>query len=574
MWLTLIVLPDGTEIFSGPGSGPKVANATIKQIVNDEQELNIGSCCSARFECNLLNPGGELSIAAGDEITVYRVDATLPAVVSSNVTTSIDDDGDFHVYVSGVEIAPVIDAAGDLRYPGVDAFLVDGNLTFTSANTARTLVGRFTLEEPIRPTPNTYRITAYDRISWLDKDLTDWLLSLDGWPYTVEQFAMMVCHECGVGISTELLLNGSYPIQRFTGQGITGRKIMQWIGQISATFCRATPEGGIEFAWYKQSRYILRPADVLSVKLADYQTKPIDRVQIQLTQDDIGVIWPDAEGVTYPITGNYLLTATDPAVLETVAGAIYNAIRGDHYTPGTITMMHNPDIKAGDIVEVRDRNGKNAFVYVMTKTIKGQRDTLECTGSPSRDSSTAVHEESYKALNAKILETRKDITGLFVRASEAETRIEDNKAYTDQKITEVTIAAEGLASTVEDVRETVEGVETRMSNIEQNTESISLRVGSIEDNGVDKVTTEFGLTVKESAVVIARDGAELENRLNETGTYVVRKDGTVVMQAAAGGVITQNLNVRGYLDIFGVLRKQAWTDEQGRPCVATLWTGD
>lgn len=573
MWLTLIVLPDGTEIFSGPGDGPKIQSSSIKQIVNDGQELSIGSVCSAMFECTLLNPGGELSIAAGDEITVYRVDTTQPMTVSDEVTTNVDSGGVFRVYVSGVEVAPTIDAAGNLRYPGINAILVDGNLTFAAASAARKPVGRFTMEEPTRPTPNSYKITAYDRVSWLDKNLTDWLLSLDEWPYTVEQMAGMVCHECGTGLATEMLLNGSYQIQRFAGTGITGRKIMQWIAQISATFCRATPEGGIEFAWYKQSGHTIMPKDTFSVRLADYETKPIDRVQIQLTQDDVGVIWPDAEGVTYAITGNYLLTGTDAAALETVAGNIYNAIRNDTYTPGTITMMHNSDIKPGDIVEVHDRNGKLAYLYVMSKTTRGQKDTLECTGSHSRDSSTVVHEESFKAVNAKMLELRKDVSGLFVRASEAETRIEDNRAYTDQKITEVTIAAEGLASTVEDVRETVEGVETRMSGIEQTAESISLRVGSIEDNGVDKVTTGFGLTVKESAVVIARDGAELENRLDETGMYVVRRDGTVVMQAAADGVITQNLNVRGYLDIFGMIRQQAWTDEFGRPCVATLWTG-
>ena len=101
MWLTLIVLPDGTEIFSGPGDGPKIQSATTKQIVNDGQELSISSVCSAMFECTILNPGGELSIAAGDEITVYRV--------------------------NGV---------------------------------TRKKVGLFTLEEPVRPAPNRYKITA------------------------------------------------------------------------------------------------------------------------------------------------------------------------------------------------------------------------------------------------------------------------------------------------------------------------------------------------------------------------------------------------------------------------------
>jgi hypothetical protein len=184
-----------------------------------------------------------------------------------------------------------------------------------------------------------------------------------------------------------------------------------------------------------------------------------------------------------------------------------------------------------------------------------------------------VHAESFKAVNAKMMEIRKDVSGLNLKVSEAETRIEDNRAYTDQRITEVTIAADGLASTVQQVQESVDGVSSRISSIQQTADSISLKVSEIVENGVDKVSTEFGMSIGGSAVVIARSGAETENRMDETGVYVVRSDGTVVMQAAANGVISQNLNVRGYLDVFSMLRQQAWTDEQGRPCVATLWTG-
>jgi hypothetical protein len=236
-------------------------------------------------------------------------------------------------------------------------------------------------------------------------------------------------------------------------------------------------------------------------------------------------------------------------------------------------MLHNPDIRAGDIITVRDRNGKTATMYVMSKAIKGQKDILECTGSNSRESSTVMHEESFRAVNAKMMEIRRDVSGLNLKVSEAETRIEDNRAYTDQKITEVTIAAGGLASTVQQVKESVDGVTSQISSIQQTADSISLKVSEIVENGVDKVSTDFGLTVGGSAVVIARTGAETENRMDETGVYVVRSDGTVVMQSAKDGVITQNLNVRGYLDVFSMLRQQAWTDERGRPCVATLWTG-
>ena len=47
------------------------------------------------------------------------------------------------------------------------------------------------------------------------------------------------------------LPNGSYPVQKFSAEGITGRQLMQWIGQAAGRFCRATAEGKVEFSWYE-----------------------------------------------------------------------------------------------------------------------------------------------------------------------------------------------------------------------------------------------------------------------------------------------------------------------------------
>ena len=188
----LIILPDGTEIFSGINETTNIRSTYLKQCVNSETELTLGSVCASILECKIQTPGGALNVAAGTEITLYKV----------------DDAG------------------------------------------ARHKVGLYTLEKPTRPSAHTYKITAYDRISWLDTDLTEWLTSLDGWPYTVFDFAHMVAGECGLVLKNTSLLNGGYQIRKFTGQGITGRKLMEWIGQICAKFCRATPDGEIEFAWY------------------------------------------------------------------------------------------------------------------------------------------------------------------------------------------------------------------------------------------------------------------------------------------------------------------------------------
>ena len=130
----LIILPDGTEIFSGDREITNIRSTYLKQCVNSETELTLGSVCASILECKIQTPNGALNLAAGTEVTLYKV----------------DDSGTRHK------------------------------------------VGPFTLEKPTRPSAHTYKITAYDRISWLDKDLTEWLTSLDEWPYSVFDFAHMV----------------------------------------------------------------------------------------------------------------------------------------------------------------------------------------------------------------------------------------------------------------------------------------------------------------------------------------------------------------------------------------------
>ena len=192
MLKTIIVLPNGTELSSGIGTKNAIKNITITECVNDSQELTLGSTCSNMIELTAITPNGGFSIAEGDEFAVYREDA-------------------------------------------------DG---------IRHKVGLFISEKPVRAGSHSLKVTAYDRVSRLDKDLTAWIAGLTEWPYTLYDFAQMTCQQCGLDLLNEEIPNGPYRVQRFSAKGITGRAIMKWIGEIAGRFCRATPDGQIEFAWY------------------------------------------------------------------------------------------------------------------------------------------------------------------------------------------------------------------------------------------------------------------------------------------------------------------------------------
>lgn len=344
MLKNLIVLPNGTEIFSGGEADNAIEITSIKECVNNETELTLGSVCASMLDIKIKSPEGNLSIVAGDETTLYKV-----------------------------------------------------------SDSGRTKLGLFTADKPTRSSANSYKLTAYDRITWLDKDLTSWLASLDGWPYTLGTFAQMVCTECGLTLATTSFPNDDFPVNKFLASKATGRQLMSWIGQLAARFVRATPDGEIEFAWYTSSGVTIRPSGdryyfTSSLKYEDYQVAKIDAVQLRLADSEYGMLWPEASSGanTYVISGNYLITEVTEDILPYLQ-VILDEIANVTYTPCTVSIPACLDIRAGQTVDIVDRNGVTFTTYVMTKTQKGQKDTLECTGSYRRDSSGALYGSSTPA---------------------------------------------------------------------------------------------------------------------------------------------------------------------------------
>ena len=106
--------------------------------------------------------------------------------------------------------------------------------------------------------------------------------------------------------------------------------------------------------------------------------------------------------------------------------------------------------------------------------------------------------------------------------------------------------------------------------MQQTSKEISATVTSIVENGVDKVTTSFGLTIDESYVHIQRSGSEMENRLDETGMYVMRGN-EIMLQANKDGVIGTDMTVRNYLIIGSHARFEDYTDDDGAAGTACFY---
>ena len=556
MLRTIIELPNGTRIGSGATEKNVVTSVTIKESCNSGTDLTLGSTCSSMLEISMITPNGELEISARDELKVYKID-------EENVEH---------------------------------------------------LVGTFTAEKPQSTGANTTKVTAYDHISWLDKDLGMWLYNLNAWPYDLYNFANMVCQACGLTLINTELPNGDHLINKFSAEGITGRQLIQWVGQLAGRFCRATNTGEVEFAWYEVfNDYIIstinnqsgnsnieynndnikidlsnasitydgkgnlaissesissevkngsleltileQPNSVFyyqgTLKYESYKTAPIEKVQIRLNDQDVGTVYPDGISTpvnTYIINGNYLASATSGNILTPLVQSLFNQLKDVSYTPCKVVVPTSLKLRTGMIVKIVDRNNYTITAYIMSKTTKGQRDTLECTGSYSRSSSTAMNNQVFAALTGKVLNLRTDVDGL---------KVENANAL--GQLSRIELDLEGIRGEVANQQRDLTTLTESISSVKQTSDEVKVELSRIVNDGVTKVTTSTGYSFTEEGLRISKSGRQMVNILDENGMQVKRNNENVLV-ANSDGVQATDVKVRNYLIVGSHARFEDFDD--------------
>ena len=384
----ILVLDDGTEIAAGTVGQNAILSLTCTETVSKTTDLCPGAACSNKLEITIwVEPGTDPPITSGTRLTHYR------------------------------------ETSGQ-----------------------RTLAGTYWAVKPTSQTRNTYKIYAYDAVSLLDGVQSTWLRSIqDQFPMTLWKFAGLVAQRCGVTIvNSSLPRNGTYLVQAFYADNLTGRQLLAWVAEASCTFLRATSDGKIEFAWYTDysTSQSIGPTVYIRDGLSHdkFQTAPVVKVQIRQSDDDVGVLYPSDESGSNAlvIQGNLLLTSATAEALKPVAQAIFETMQGVTYTPLKVTVPADFPLPApGNIVSVTDARGNVLSSYIMNRTISGQQVTLESTGNATRDGTAAVNEQSYKNLTGKMLEIKTSVDGLEVKASDLTGKYTDLKATVDGLSSEV-----------------------------------------------------------------------------------------------------------------------------------------
>lgn len=323
-----------------------------------------------------------------------------------------------------------------------------------------TKIGVFTCDKPEKTGSNKYKVTAYDNVSLLDVDVTEWLNALT-FPIAIKDFATALAAKCELELANEPRLNKDYQIQKFTGSGVNARDLMKMVCSASGCFCNADANGKLFFDWYKKNdRVIISPKKSINEKsfrlfdvvkrslqdnvhrvlisaksgsdtpdgipyfanqltFSDFVVKAIDKVQVRQSDDDVGVVYPaDEQGTNaLVIQGNKLLSTTSDAALRPYVKNLYDGLNNITYVPcSNIQTPETLEIKVGDIVTVSD--GKNEFdTWITSVKHSGGKCTFESVGNANRNTTTAVNNVKYNS-KQRILKISATVDGLTVKAEQ------------------------------------------------------------------------------------------------------------------------------------------------------------
>lgn len=502
MAIHTLVLTDG-QITSGATADPSIRKVTLTEKVNTEQAFSWGSVCSACLQVSLFCPDNPLPLSAGTELKLCR----------------------------------------DEVQQGV--FWVD-----TVEKTGKGL----------------YRVTAYDALSQLDRDITPWLENLTFWPFTLQELAEMTCQQCGLALQGQLPA-GEHRVGPFKARQVTGRQLLGWIGQATGCFCRANREGNVEFARYTPVDTVLCPGGQSHYYRGSYNFEeailPVDQVQLRQSPEDIGTLYPaDMAGQNvYVVEGNPLLQAENSIYLEEIAQNLLESVENIAYAPGKVSVPGELDIQPGQIIKIQDSQGISRPFYVMERVRNGGKDTLSCYGVHSRQKALIANRQDVSALSGKVLRLQMDVDGVLAQNANAA-----------GDMAQLQLQVEGIRTQVLGQQEEGQSLKTQQSNLEQSSQKLEIRLSQIEQDGTHQVTTHTGYRFDGEGLWISKSGEEMENKLDHTGMYV-RRAGQTLLQANAKGVEAADVTVRNYLHVGEYARFEDYSNGTDGSRTACFWIG-
>lgn len=300
-------------------------------------------------------------------------------------------------------------------------------------------LGTFIAELPTKRKADLVEVEANDRMTKFDV-IVDGYINRIKYPTTLAQIYSGLCEFIGVTSATTTFINSTVTFSEAPVQleNVTGRELLGWIAEAACSFARFTRDGELELAWFDPTTVTLSASSIFENNCAEFLIELIDKLQVIVTEKDIGVVIGTGEN-GYQIVDNPFLYGNSDTEVRTKAVPIYNRLATTRaYKPMAVSAICDWSIEAGDIVMVNDGKSTLALlIFCQNITWSGGNAIVdyESTGSRERPVMTASNRQIVQR-NAKFHEIENTIDGI----SSTITDVEGNVSNMSQTVDGITAA--------------------------------------------------------------------------------------------------------------------------------------
>ena len=382
-------------------------------------------------------------------------------------------------------------------------------------------IGIFNIVDVENQGGGVYKVTMYDNISKFDDYVDSWI-EQQTYPVALKTFFANLCNHFNVEyVAIDTMTNANFMVyDNFRAINISGKQILGYIAEAVGGFACANADGKIEIRTFTNKSISINNHKYVDYKRENYSTAKINKLVIQTTANDVGVVATRALGTEqYNIINNPLFYTDDETLNRTAANALISQLNRVQYVPGEVTLLEDPDIKCGDIITV---NG-NTF-YVMEKELNESGVTLSCFGNRNRLSSNS-------SVNSDIIALRGKTNELTRTLEQTQSTITDISAGLQSQVTQT---ADSFNVEIGKLNQEITSIHAGLDGIKlsynYNDQTASLTIGTVTIRNlvgtdyVDQVVAGIDMTGYVQFNDLARTGSTVINGSNiTTGTIAANR---------------------------------------------------
>ena len=214
-----------------------------------------------------------------------------------------------------------------------------------------------------RTVGNIIKCTAYDGMKLLDEHKT-----AITYPITVQNLITTLCTANSITLATPTIPNGSFSIATAPTESLTDRQMLSYACQITGNFAKMDELGYMQVGWYDESHpvpieHTFDGKDLWTNEITITGVRGYAPSATEGSTEEVTALYGTADCAVV-IRDNPYITASN---LQAVVNMVGQRIVGGTFRPGTLPILSNPCIQAGDVLVVEDNITHNEYYLYATE---------------------------------------------------------------------------------------------------------------------------------------------------------------------------------------------------------------